>query len=567
MNKDPKQLIDRLPVKRRYLRWGTWLVVAIFGYAIFLQWQQQFGAPGSSRQQAGQPPQTELPSELRQQAPRQATEPSSPTPQVLDAPEDADRADTDSSSNADTIRVVTDKLALDISLEGGDLVAAWLLDYKREQGNEEPIQLLRNNGKTYIAQNGLVGRDGPDAKTRPRFRAGQSEYRLQGDELKVELVATAGDLELTKIYVFNRDSYLIQVSQEVLNKGGGEASMRPFGQILRGDFEPESHASSGFGIQPYVGAALTTPESTYEKIDYDDMRDADLRVEVQGGWMAMVQHYFLTAWLAQPDEQNVYLTRKARNDKFIMGYVGETRSIAPGEHDRFDARLYIGPKIIARLEPLAPNLDLTVDFGWLWFLASPLFHLLDWFHGKLGNWGVAIILLTLLVKLVFFYPSQLSYRSMAKMRKLAPQMKQLRDSYASDKQKLQQEMMALYKREKVNPLGGCLPILIQMPVFIALYWMLLESVELRHAPFALWITDLTAIDPYFILPLLMGATMLIQQLLSPAPPDPTQAKIMRMLPIVFTFMFLWFPAGLVLYWVTNNTLSILQQWVITRSIK
>ena len=578
MSKEKAQGARKLPIKRRYLRWGAWLIVAVLGYGLFLQWQQQFGPnqgnAGAKVEVAVDAGDTQLIG--ADSATNQTPQSSATTPRDAGAPEVLDAPDTikpeqethTPATEAEIITVTTDTLKLAISLKGGDIVGAWLNDYKRVLGGDEPIQLLHNNGKTYIVQNGLVGANGTDSNQRPIYQSPQREYHLgQGDSLDVTLTTTDGDLQVYKTYSLSRDSYRIGVTQRVENKGSSAVAMRLFQQIRRGDFDPESHASSGLGIKPYVGAALTTPDNSYKKVDFDDMLDSDLRVEQQGGWIAMLQHYFLTALVGETDQTNVYLTRKAANNEYIVGYVGPNQTIAAGEQLAFTSTVYIGPKIIERLEKLAPNIDLTVDFGWLWFLASPLFYVLDWLHAYIGNWGVAIILLTLLVKLVFFYPSQMSYRSMAKMRKLAPQMKQMRESYGTDKQKLQREMMALYRREKVNPLGGCLPILIQMPVFIALYWMLLESVEIRHAPFMLWITDLTAIDPYFILPLLMGATMFIQQLLSPAPPDPTQAKIMRMLPVVFTVMFLWFPAGLVLYWVTNNTLSIAQQWIITRSIK
>ena len=321
------------------------------------------------------------------------------------------------------------------------------------------------------------------------------------------------------------------------------------------------------GTSAYTGGAISSPEKRYEKITFDAMTEQPLSRDVQGGWVAMIQHYFVSAWVPGQQESNHLYTKALPDERFIIGLVEPTVQVPPGATGTLDAELYMGPKDQTRLEQIATGLDLTVDYGWLWFIAQPLFWLLKWFHHLVGNWGVAIILVTLLIKLAFYKLSATSYRSMANMRRMAPKMQDLKQRYAGDREKLNHAMMELYKKEKINPLGGCLPIVVQIPVFIALYWMLLESVELRQAPFFLWIHDLSVMDPYYVLPLLMGVSMFIQQRLNPAPPDPIQAKVMMALPFVFTVFFAFFPAGLVLYWFVNNLISIAQQWFITRRIE
>jgi YidC/Oxa1 family membrane protein insertase len=321
-------------------------------------------------------------------------------------------------------------------------------------------------------------------------------------------------------------------------------------------------------MSSFLGAAYSSPDNHYEKIDFDDIQEGAFKNrDVQGGWVAMIQHYFTSAWAPQQQQQNLYYATTDSRGRNVAAFAGPTQRLEPGSEAELNATLYAGPKIQERLEDVAPYLELTVDFGWLWFLANPLFWLLDKIHDVLGNWGWSIVVLTIFVKIVLFPLSATAYKSMAKMRKLGPEMQRIKEQYGDDRQKMSQEMMKFYQKEKINPLGGCLPILIQMPIFIALYWMLMESVELRHAPFILWIDDLSTKDPYFVLPILMGISMFVQQQLNPTPPDPMQAKIMKMLPIIFTFFFLWFPAGLVIYWIVNNTISIIQQWIITRKIE
>ena len=340
-----------------------------------------------------------------------------------------------------------------------------------------------------------------------------------------------------------------------------------FGQIKRDSSKPSTVDSSGMGLQPFLGAAITQPDERFTKFTFKDMQEEPFREQLPGGWIAMIQHYFLSAWIPAADQSHTYSTRVTASGFNIAGFTSPALVVDSGEQGAVSAGFYAGPKDQYRLAEISPYLDLSVDYGWLWWIAQPLFWLLIKIHSFVGNWGVAIILLTVLIKTVFFKLSATSYRSMANMRRVAPKMQDIREQHADDKAKQSQAMMELYRKEKINPMGGCLPVLVQMPVFISLYWVLMESVELRHSPFFLWIEDLSVMDPYFVLPLLMGASMWFMQKLNPPPPDPMQAKIMQWLPVIFTFFFLWFPAGLVLYWVVNNLLSMAQQYVITRQIE
>ncbi len=465
------------------------------------------------------------------------------------------------------IKVTTDTLQVWIDRVGGDIVRVQLPQHRLEIGRDVPFLLLnRGDGYTYVAQSGLIGPDGIDGgDRRPTFQTSASEYTLTGNEpLIVSMTATQDGLNVVKRFEFRPGQYLVRVSYRVVNATDREISAGLFAQIKRDDREPLGDKPFTLGPQPYLGAALTTNESRYEKLTFDDLEEAPFRTAVDGGWIAFLQHYFLSAWIANEDQTNRFYGQKRSDGTYIVGYTGPLQTLAPGSTGEWTTRFFAGPKDQNRLEQIATNLNLTVDYGFLWWLAVPLFKILDWIHNLVGNWGGAIILLTVLVKLVLYPLSAASYRSMANMRRVAPQMKRLQERYADDRQKLSQEMMALYKKEKVNPLGGCLPMLLPMPIFIALYWVLFESVELRHAPFMLWIDDLSAMDPYFVLPLLMGASMYLMQLMTPAMGDPMQQRMMRLMPIMFTVLFLFFPAGLVLYWLVNNLLSMAQQWYVMR---
>ncbi len=471
------------------------------------------------------------------------------------------------------ITVKTDLMQVRIDLEGGDITEVALIDYPaRLEYPDVPFLLLESNERrTYVAQSGLIGADGIDSQGRARFTATAESFVLSddADELTIDLIAVVdGDVGITKRYVFTRGDYLVRMEYLVDNQSDARWQANLFGQIKRDSSpDPSAELSSGMGMAPFLGTATTLPDERFAKYDFEDMQEKPLKEKLSGGWIAMIQHYFLSAWIPNPEQSHNYSTRVTSAGYNIAGFVSPALVLAPGQQGSVVAHFYAGPKDQYRLAEISEYLDLSVDYGWLWWIAQPLFWLLIKIYGYVGNWGVAIILLTVLIKAAFFKLSATSYRSMANMRRVQPQLQNIRERYAEDKQKQSQEMMNLYRKEKINPLAGCLPILVQMPVFIALYWVLMESVELRQAPFFGWIDDLSVMDPYLVLPLLMGASMWFQQKLAPPPPDPMQAKIMQWMPIIFTFFFLWFPAGLVLYWVTNNILSIAQQWVITRQIE
>lgn len=470
------------------------------------------------------------------------------------------------------VRVTTDVLEIIIDLEGGDVVGAALRDYPKTLADpSDPFVLLERNGqRTYVAQSGLVGPDGIDRQARALYRTDRPSYELtSGNTLDIDLHYQNDDgaLAVKKIYRFQRGSHTILVDHEIQNLSSRTTNLTPFAQLKRDSSSAPSDNNSGMGMRPFLGSALTHSEQRFEKFDFEEMAENPFKADVQGGWIAMLQHYFVSAWVPSATDTHRYRTRHTNNGFNIIGYTGPALTLAPGETSTVTNTLYVGPKNQSVLSDLAPHLDLVVDYGWLWWIAQPLFWLLTTIQSVVVNWGIAIIVLTLLVKLAFFQLSAAGYKSMARMRKVQPRIVAIRDEYANDKAKQSQAMMELYKKEKINPLGGCFPILVQMPVFIALYWVLMESVELRQAPLALWIKDLSVMDPYFVLPILMGASMFYMQKLNPAPPDPMQAKIMQWMPIVFTFFFLWFPAGLVLYWLCNNLLSMGQQYIINRRIE
>lgn len=470
------------------------------------------------------------------------------------------------------ITIHTDVLELKIDLEGGDVVGAALKDYPKTLDDpSDPFVLLeRNAQRTYVAQSGLVGTDGIDQGRRAQYRAAQDVYRLEGglpQEVTIDYIGGDSSLNVNKTFRFEPGSHTVLVRQIVRNASPVSAQITPFVQLKRDSSPAPAASDSGMGMKPFLGSALTQPDQRFTKFDFEDMAEDPFRADLTGGWVAMLQHYFVSAWIPDSDNTYRFRTRQTRSGDNIIGYTGPAMTIAPGETVSISNQLYVGPKNQKVLADLGSHLDLVVDYGWLWWIAQPLFWLLTFIQGIVINWGIAIIVLTLFVKLAFFQLSAAGYKSMARMRKVQPRIMAIREEYANDKAKQSQAMMELYKKEKINPLGGCFPILVQMPVFIALYWVLMESVELRQAPFALWIDDLSVMDPYFVLPILMGASMFYMQKLNPAPPDPMQAKIMQWMPIVFTFFFLWFPAGLVLYWLCNNLLSMGQQYIINRRIE
>lgn len=463
------------------------------------------------------------------------------------------------------IHLRSDVLDIGIDTKGGRFVSAKLLSYMETlEAKDKPFTLFTTEPQSYYtASMGIAN----GVEQPINYNASSADAVLREDQQSVSVVLTgksSNGLDVTKTITLNRGKFDINVELAVKNSSSKVWKGKTFSQITQR--KPETKGNSGyFGIHSYSGASISDPANKlFEKVSFKQMAESNFARPVKGGWVAMQQHYFLSAWVPVTTQDNFFYSREANNELFTIGMNGPEFKLAPGESYNYQTRLYAGPEITADLKELAPGLNLTIDYGLLWFISAPIFWVMKHIYSVVGNWGWAIILITVLIKLVFYKLSATSYRSMAAMRKLQPKIEALKERYGDDKQKLSQATMELYKKEKVNPLGGCLPILIQIPVFIALYWVLLESVELRHAPFMLWIRDLSAPDPFYILPILMGLSMLVQQRLNPAPPDPVQAKVMMLLPVFFTFLFLHFPSGLVLYWVVNNVISIIQQWYIMR---
>lgn len=465
---------------------------------------------------------------------------------------------------ADRIKVTTDVYMLEIDTMGGDLRKLSLREHKADNSEVDDFVLLDDAAKpmVYIAQSGLIGENLPTHKT--QFSSANNEYALADDQenLEVRLNYTSNGVSVDKVFVFHRNSYVIDVNYEINNQSTQTITPAVYYQILHDD-----ESNQGSALMPtFTGGTYYSKEDNFKKVPFSEMVDEPLSLTRNDGWVGLLQHYFVSAWIPKDGLSRTYYTKQLETHLFSVGAKASLQAIPPNSTSTIPARLYSGPQTKHDLESAAPGLEYTVDYGWLKIVATPLFWLLDKIHAVVNNWGVAIIILTILIK-AFFYPlSAKSYRSMAQMRELAPRLQSMKEKFGDDRQKMQMAMMELYKTEKINPMSGCLPILIQIPVFISLYWMLLGSVELRHAPFFGWIQDLSAKDPYYILPLIMGATMFIQTSLNPAPTDPIQAKVMKIMPVIFSIFFFFFPAGLVLYWLVNNVISIWQQWYINKSI-
>ena len=467
----------------------------------------------------------------------------------------------------ETFIVSTDLLKATISAQGGDLVELELLRYK-EHGNKDKNFFLFEAKHQYMAQSGLIGEGLPTHRSIFKRVEGPTELAEGANELKIRLEAdTAEGVKVTKILTFKRGSYLVDVAWEIANGSAKAFAPHAYFQLQRNDVAPEGETMM---VSTFTGPAVYTDAEKYQKIAFGDIASdkAKFAKTADNGWLAMVQHYFVSAWVPKDKTPREYYMRKLEGgNSFQAGLIVPVAEIAPGAKGETSVSLYAGPQEQAALKELSPGLDLVVDYGWLTVVAAPIFWALQAIHGIVGNWGWAIIVLTVILKGIFFPLSAASYKSMAKMKLLTPRLTQLKERFGDDKQRLNQEMMKMYQTEKVNPLGGCLPILVQIPVFIALYWVLLGAVEMRDAPWTMWIHDLASPDPYFILPVIMIISMFVQTKLNPTPPDPIQAKVMMAMPLIFGVMFLWFPAGLVLYWVVNNILSIAQQWQITRMIE
>lgn len=460
------------------------------------------------------------------------------------------------------IRVVTDTLAVEINTAGANIERLELLQHKQSADKSKPIVLMQRQGaQVYLAQSGLLGNGLPTHNA--MYEASSYEYSLQPgqDSLQVVLTASANKA-VTKTYTFHRNSYLVEVGYDVKNNGKEPIAASAYFQLVRDSIPPEGESSF---VPTYTGPVIYTDQEKFQKIGFTDIEKnkVNLPKSPDNGWVGMLQHYFVSAWLPQGKTPREFYARQLEGKLFSAGVILPMAEIGPEQTTTVSVPLYVGPAQ-TKLDEIAPGLGLTVDYGLFTVFAAPLFWIMAFINEWVGNWGVSIILLTVLIKLAFFPLSAASYRSMAKMRVIAPKLERIKQQYGEDRERLNKAMMELYKTEKINPLGGCLPVLIQIPVFIGLYWAILESVELRHAPFVGWITDLSATDPYFVLPILMGASMIIQTRLNPTPTDPMQAKIMQIMPIAFSVFFFFFPAGLVLYSVVNNILSIAQQWYINR---
>ncbi|MBK8062717.1 MAG: membrane protein insertase YidC [Betaproteobacteria bacterium] len=466
------------------------------------------------------------------------------------------------------VRVQTDLIAAEVDTLGGTIVKLELLKHKESEDKSKNLVLLGAQHQ-YFAQSGLTGDGGPNHRTVWQVKPGERSLADGKDSLELRLSAQGKDgLTVDKIFTLKRDSYQIDVTLEIHNGGSAPVTPHAYFQLTHDGKQAAggNSVAQTFGAQSYLGFAAYTDEKKFEKVTFSDLDKgkADHAKQAKDGWIAFVQHYFVAAWLPAAGQVRDYVVEKRADGVYAARVVLSAPAIAPGASAKLGAPLFAGPQEQSRLKTVAPGFDLVVDYGWLAIIAWPLFWLLENYHALTGNWGVAIILLTVTIKLVFFPLSAASYKSMAKMKLITPRLTKLREMYANDRAKLNQAMMELYKTEKINPLGGCFPILVQIPVFIALYWVLLAAIELRHAPFMLWIHDLSALDPYYVLPVLMAASMVVQTKLNPVPPDPVQAKVMMFMPYVFSIFFFFFPAGLVLYWLVNNLLSIGQQWQIQR---
>lgn len=469
------------------------------------------------------------------------------------------------------IKVHTDVLEIWISLKGGTIYRADLLEYPVSiQQPDLPFRLLtHNDNKVFIVQTGLRSINDLAAPNHySLFTSPNTLYELKEDQEKIEIPLhwQENGISVTKTFVFYKGQYLVDIKHEVKNTTDTIWTGSQYRQIQRTNFKAEA---SSF-VHTYTGALVYNEEIGYKKVGFNKIKKQGFNETLQGGWVAMIQHYFVAALVPDQNKTNRFYTKLVSsdfNESYVIGLLSASLNIKPGTSETFATQLYVGPKKQQDLKEAAPKLELSVDYGWFSFIAQPLYWILKQIHNVIGNWGFAIIIITILIKLAFYHLSAASYRSMAKMRAVHPRLQALKERYGNDQQRLGQAMMELYRTEKINPLGGCLPVLVQIPVFIGLYWMLIESVELRQAPFILWIQDLSIKDPFFILPLLMGATMFIQQKLNPPPTDPIQEKVLSFLPIIFTFFFAFFPAGLVLYWLVNNVLSIAQQWLITRAVE
>jgi YidC/Oxa1 family membrane protein insertase len=541
-----------------YIRIALFTVLLILGFFLFQAWQREHPETPATIVPAAQ---TEakldhfVPAPTNQAA---ATPAQTAAPVINTVP-----------VSGQMVKVTTDVFSVNIDTRGGDLVRASLLKYPESLNSKQPFVLLNDDAKhRYLAESGLLSKQGPDTpQAQALFNTEKTDYVLGADqnELQVKLFWEQNQIKVTKILTFKRNSYEVKVAYVIENKSTQPWEGNLYTQLLRTDAPPENHDGL-VNLATYFGAAISTAQKPFEKISFKEMREKNYAVETKDGWAAMIQHYFISAWVPPKDNVSTYYSRVTPSGLYAIGMMGPQIKILPGQQQVLESKLYTGPATAELLEKTAPGLKLTIDYGWFWFISAIIFWMMQQIYNVVGNWGWSIVLVTVVIKILFYQLSAKSYRSMSGLKKLQPKIEALKERYADDKQKLTQATLELYRQEKVNPMSGCLPILIQIPVFIALYWVLVESVELRQAPFILWIHDLSQHDPYYVLPLLMGGSMFIQQRLNPPPPDPMQAKIMMLMPLIFTVLFANFPAGLMLYWFVNNTLSFLQQWYIMHRI-
>jgi len=566
-----------------YTRFVLFAGLAIITYLMLLAWQEDYppvvesaSAPQSTQQQLANDIPTNLDVNNSIDTPNISTSPLSsdvPTqvPVVGSNPSVTSTVSTTTPATAARlITVETDTFQLRINLDGGDIIYLALPKYQNQlSGDEDPFVLLNdNNLQSYVSQSGLIGTNGIDSQSRASYNSSAQQYQMSDSDstLVVDLqISDSNGVEITKRFSFTRDSYLIDISYLVNNNAASPWQANAFGQLKRNQFDDPS--STGSFVRSFLGFVTTSADDPYIKFDFEDVDDGINSINTDGGWVGFSQQYFITTWIPPVQNLNQYSFRRNSANQYIGGFTSSSFSVQPGASETHSMQFYAGPKDQYVLRDISENLDLTIDYGILWFLAAPIYWLLTKIQSFVINYGVAIILLTVVVKGIFYKLSETQYKSMAGMRRAMPKLQQLKERYGDDRMKLQKATMDLYKKEKINPFGGCLPMLVQMPVFIALYWVLMRSVELRHAPFILWLEDLSVRDPFFILPLLMGATMFLQTKLSPTPADPMQARVMTIMPVMMTVFFLWFPAGLVLYWLTNSALGILQQWYITRKVE
>lgn len=539
------------------IRLILWIGLMIVGMMLWNAWQQDHSQKSivnvqESKQQIDNKELPQLPSELKES--------------VIDEK----ISGLSKSQESQIIKLETDVLKLEIDLKGGSLVGAALKKYP-EQAKESStvVELLGlDNKNLFTVQSGLLGDEQLKLPThRDIFHIENIDKPITHDNGKYRLVLVSEGsqgIKVKKIFEIKDGSYVINLSHQINNGTNNIIAVRDYRQFLRGI--PKEDNQSAF-IYTYTGGAWYSPKNKFKKVDFSELEKINLDEEVTDGWLAMLQHYFVGALVPEKSNKEKFYSKHLGNERYLLGYYSQSQSIDPSSTVSFNGSIWLGPKLQESLNKLAPGLELTVDYGWLTVIAKPIYWLLTQIYNLLGNWGWSIVVLTILIKIAFYRLSATSYKSMAAMRKVTPKLQAIKERYGEDKEKFNKAMMELYQKEKINPLGGCLPIVVQIPVFIALYWVLLESVEMRDAPFILWITNLSMKDPYYVLPLIMGVTMYIQQKLNPAPPDPVQAKIMMSLPFIFTVFFAFFPSGLVLYWVVNNILSIAQQWHITRQLE